>query len=81
MIHFAQDLPGSVGIFGEDEQEDPAALDGVDDGFPVGRAGQDIPGRDPAAQAPLLQPGDHGLGGVLIFCGIADKYLVIHKFK
>ena len=50
----------------------------VNDGFAPVTAGQDVPGRDPAADAVGLQGGDDGIGRGLVLAGIADKDLMGH---
>ena len=71
-------LGRGVGIAGKNEEHGPTGMDGVNDGFAPVAAGQDVPGRDPAADAVGLQCGTDGVGGGLVLVGITDEDVVGH---
>ena len=70
--YFLGHLTGLNGIVGDDNHEDITAAQTVHDGSgPVG--GVDVAGRDPAADARVLQMVTHGVGDDFIRGTVADK--------
>ena len=75
---FPPDLERFVGLGREDQDHDATTLDRVDDRLAPLHPRADVSGRDPAADAVLLQPGAGGVGDDLVLRRIADEDVEIH---
>ena len=80
-LHFPLDLPGLVGVFGKDQNHDPARLDRIDDRFAPVRARYDVAWRHPATNRLRLEPRHDGVRHELVFDGVAYENIMSHKLN
>ena len=64
---FLGNVFGGVGVGGEDQNHDFGGVDGVDDGFAIGSAGEDVARSNPAANPSGFEAGADGIRDCFVF--------------
>ncbi len=80
-LHFPLDLRGLVGVFGKDQNHDPARFNRVDDRFAPVRARYDVAWRHPATNRLRFEPRYDGVRHELVLHGVAYENVMSHKLN
>ncbi len=66
-FHFFRNVPGSIGVRGKNQHHHFGAVNRFNDGFAVRGARDDVPRRDPAANAGRFEAHAYSVGNDFIF--------------